>query len=275
MDAEVMEMKEEEKKLIRKTGIQRFFKKRWVYPAVYIGAAAIILASFLWFQSRGDEGNPKNIGYESNPEMNLADKDAMEVNMPVENFEWPVANADEVEIKTPFYDANASQEEQESALVSYENSFQPNTGIDIVAKNGETFDVTAAMSGTVSAVEEDALLGNTIVIEHANGVETRYQSVSDIQVKAGDKVKQGQVIAKAGRSLINEDAGIHVHFEIRKDGVAYNPVEYFKKPATSLKEGENSTGTGEKADEEANDSSQSDGSDAGQTSPDQTQGPTD
>jgi hypothetical protein len=52
-------------------------------------------------------------------------------------------------------------------------------------------------------------------------------------------------------------------------------VEYFKKPATSLKEGENSTGTGEKADEEANDSSQSDGSDAGQTSPDQTQGPTD
>ncbi|MBY6272690.1 MAG: peptidase M23, partial [Bacillaceae bacterium] len=57
--------------------------------------------------------------------------------------------------------------------------------------------------------------------------------------------------------------------------VAYNPVEYFKKPATSLKEGENSTGTGEKADEEANDSSQSDGSDEGQTSPDQTQGPTD
>ncbi|WP_071435430.1 M23 family metallopeptidase [Bacillus kwashiorkori] len=262
-------MREEEKKQSsRKIGIQRFFKKQWVYPAIYIGAAAILIASVLWFQGRGNEGaNPDNFGYGENPNRQIAENDSVEVGKPVENFKWPVANPDQVEIKTPFYDANASEEEQEAALISYnDNSFQPNTGIAIAAKNGEEFDVVASMSGTVKAVEDDSFLGNKIVIEHADGVVTHYQAVKDIQVKVGDKVKQGQKLATASKSMFNEEAGVHVHFEIRKNNKPLNPLEYFEKSLASVmaedssdanKEDEKADESEEKADE-SNENSEED-----------------
>lgn len=230
-------MREEEKKQpSRKLGVQRFFKKRWVYPAIYIGAAAIILASFLWFQNGANENaDPDDFGYDLNPDRS-ADDEAAEVTNPLENFKWPVPSVDNMEVKTPFYDAAASAEEQEAAILTYGNSFQPNTGLAIVAKDGESFEVVAAMSGTVKSVDQDTVLGNVVVVEHGDGIETRYQSLNDIKVKEGDKVSQGQVLAKAGKSLLNEDAGVHVHFEIRKNDVPVNPLEFFGKTLSSLQE---------------------------------------
>jgi len=233
MFAEVMKMREEEKKQSsRKLGMQRFFKKRWVYPAVYITAAALILTSVLWYQSRGNEAtDPSEYGYDGS---NM-DGDAVEVTRGMETFAWPVLNPDQVEVKKKFYDAKASEDEQVAALVFYDNTYHPNTGIDIGMENGESFDVVAAMSGEVINVEEDSLLGNKIVIEHGDGIVTQYQSVKDIQVQVGDKVKQGQKIATAGKSMINEEAGVHVHFEIRKDNVPVNPLAYFKKSLNDVK----------------------------------------
>ena len=92
------------------------------------------------------------------------------------------------------------------------------------------------MSGTVKNVNDDALLGHVVTIEHADGVETVYQALTDVQVEVGDKVKQGDKIGNAGRSLLNEEAGIHTHFEIRKDGIPVNPLEYFKKSLSALQE---------------------------------------
>lgn len=108
---EVMKMREEEKKQSsRKLGIKRFFKKRWVYPAIYIGAGAILLSTFLWFQARDNEGAKENeFGYESNSGRDLTGEDALEVNSPVEDFEWPVADKNVVEVVTNFYDPAATE----------------------------------------------------------------------------------------------------------------------------------------------------------------------
>ena len=92
-------------------------------------------------------------------------------------------------------------------------------------------------------MEEDPVLGNVVEIEHDKGVVTQYQSVKDIKIKVGDEVKQGQVLAKAGQSLFNEKAGTHVHFEIRKDGVAVNPESYFNKPVSALADAEKTQST--------------------------------
>jgi len=264
-------MREEEKKQSsRNIGIQRFFKKRWVYPAVYILAAAIILSSFLWFQSRDEDSKDENpVGYEEHSGRGQRDGEAVETGTNVENFKWPVSNVNEVEVVTPFYDAAKSAEEQEAAILYYGNSFQPNTGIAIRAKNGETFNVLAAMSGQVKLVEQDSVLGNIVVIEHADGIETRYQALSEVLVKKGDKVNQGQVIGKAGQSLINQDAGIHVHFEIRNNDVPVNPLDYFEKSLTTLqdannesKDESNNRSDEEKSDEEnSGDSSEDEKSD--------------
>jgi stage II sporulation protein Q len=101
-------------------------------------------------------------------------------------------------------------------------------------EDGKTFDVKASLSGNVTKVQDDALLGNLVEVEHEDGVVTRYQSVKDIKVAVGDKVKQGQAIATAGKSQINEEAGVHVHFEIRKDNIALNPLDFVDKQASAI-----------------------------------------
>ena len=57
-------------------------------------------------------------------------------------------------------------------------------------------------------------------------------------MKVGDEVVKGQVIAKAGKSTLNEDAGVHVHFEIRKEGIAVNPNNYIGKSVATILEAE-------------------------------------
>lgn len=229
-------MREEEKK--RSSQIfkfKRFMKKRWVYPAIYIASAGLILTAVLWFQNGSNDTEQYNQEATDVPGKNV-DEPAIEVNRSMENFSMPVKDPDSVIIKKQFYDDEASAEEQEAALVFYNNTYHPNTGIDIAAENGETFDVVASLSGKVTNVQEDQLLGNVIEIEHDKGIVTQYQSVTDIAVKVGDEVKQGDIIAKAGKSLYNKDAGVHLHFEIRKDNIPVDPNDYFNKPLSALQE---------------------------------------
>lgn len=226
---------EENKRSSQGSKVKRFFKKRWVFPAIYIASAAIILTGVLWYQSAAN--NTDKYNYKSTDLTGKKNPPAVEVNKGLENFKMPVAKLESAKIKTQFYDFNAKEEDQESALVFYNNTYSPNTGIDITMDDGKTFDVTASLSGTVTRVDnEDAVLGNVIEIEHANGIVTQYQSVQDIKVKEGDEVKQGDVLAKAGQSQFNEKAGTHVHFEIRKNGVAVNPTKFFDKPVSALEE---------------------------------------
>ena len=71
--------------------------------------------------------------------------------------------------------------------------------------------------------------GNTIVLNHGNGFKTRYGHASELYVSAGDKVAQGQVIAKQGRTgRVRGVTGIHLHFEIIKNGSRVNPLGYVK-----------------------------------------------
>ena len=214
-----------------------FFKKRWVYPTVYIASAAIILTGVLWYQNSGSNGTDQT-EYKATdmPGKKFNDQPAVEVNRAMENFVMPVVNEDDAVIQMGFYDNDGKAEEQEAALVFYDNTYHPNTGLDIASKDGKEFDVVASLSGTVTKVMEDGLLGNVIVIEHDKGIVTQYQSVKDYQVKVGDQIEQGQVIATSGTSLINEKAGNHVHFEIRKDNVPVNPHEYFNKSLSALQE---------------------------------------
>jgi stage II sporulation protein Q len=238
MVAEVMNMREEEKRTnsVKKPSLQRLFRKRWVFPAIYLTCAAIIVAGALWFQNKHDGKTGKDEYEYSQSGTSQHNEPAVPVNEAVEKFTMPVLDANSVEIKTPFYDDNASKEEQEAALVFYDNTYYPNHGIDIIRKDGKTFDVTASLSGTVTKAEKDPILGNVVEIDHENGVVTVYQSLADMKVKAGDTVEQGQVIGKAGQSQFNQEAGIHAHFEIRKDGKPVNPIDYIDKPLTALTE---------------------------------------
>ena len=96
-------------------------------------------------------------------------------------------------------------------------------GLDIAASTGTS--IKAAASGTVTTAGwNSGGYGYLIVISHGNGVQTYYGHCSSILVKEGQKVSQGDVIGKVGST--GRSTGSHLHFEIRINGTAYNPLNY-------------------------------------------------
>ncbi|WP_026021809.1 peptidoglycan DD-metalloendopeptidase family protein [Bacillus timonensis] len=235
-------MREEEKKRTsQKSSLQRFFRKRWVFPAIYLVSAALILTAVLWFQGKDDVAKDDLKYGENQPGTATGEEPSVPVNQAGEKFKMPVIDEDAIQVFREFYDAEASAEKQEAALVVYNNIYSPNKGIDIVAKNGETFEVVASLAGTVSRAEKDPLHGNVVEIEHSDGVVTMYQSLADLKVAKGDVVEQGEVLGMAGENQFDKEAAVHVHFEIRNNGVAVNPLEYFGQTVTSLEDSEKGT----------------------------------
>lgn len=94
------------------------------------------------------------------------------------------------------------------------------TGIDYSGKKGDP--VYAGADGTVSETKYSSSLGYYIIISHENEYTSLYAHLSEINVSEGDTVLRGQIIGKVGASGMA--TGPHLHFEIRKNGEAVNPV---------------------------------------------------
>ena len=96
------------------------------------------------------------------------------------------------------------------------------TGLDIATSTGSP--IKAAASGTVTFAGWKGSYGNLLVITHSNGVQTYYGHCSKLYASAGQSVSQGQTVAAVGST--GNSTGPHLHFEIRVNGVAYNPQRY-------------------------------------------------
>ena len=99
-------------------------------------------------------------------------------------------------------------------------------GVDISATPGTT--VLAATAGTVSSVEDDPLMGSTVVIEHEGGYTTTYSNLQATPtVLPGDLVTAGQIIGAVGSTAAAESAqSPHLHFSVTQDGEAMDPEEF-------------------------------------------------
>nr|WP_282706850.1 peptidoglycan DD-metalloendopeptidase family protein [Natroniella acetigena] len=104
------------------------------------------------------------------------------------------------------------------------NQRQFHSGLDIAVPEGTP--VEAARAGEVLSSGWIRGYGKTVTIDHGNGVVTLYAHNSQLLVRSGQQVGQGEVIAKAGST--GQSTGPHVHFEIRIDGDPVNPKDYLK-----------------------------------------------
>ena len=95
-------------------------------------------------------------------------------------------------------------------------------GIDLGAAEGT--DIIAPDGGTVTVAQWSDTAGNYIVIDHGNGIVTKYMHMSRTLVKKGTKVDKGQSIGKVGSTGVV--TGAHLHFEIIVDGTHINPRKY-------------------------------------------------
>ena len=97
-------------------------------------------------------------------------------------------------------------------------------GLDIGGKEGAN--VVAVLSGTVVTATYSSSAGNYVVIDHGNGVQTRYLHNSKLLVSVGQKVTQGDVIALCGSTGISTSA--HLHFSLVINGTYVDPYPYIK-----------------------------------------------
>lgn len=96
-------------------------------------------------------------------------------------------------------------------------------GIDIAVKTGTW--VGAAADGVVIVASTDVgHYGTAVFIDHQNGYITHYGHLSKINVRVGQKVRAGQLIAKSGST--GRSTGPHLHFTIKKNGVNVDPLKF-------------------------------------------------
>lgn len=96
------------------------------------------------------------------------------------------------------------------------------SGIDIAAPAGSR--VNSMKGGTVVSAGQQGGYGNCIVVDHGNGLTTRYAHLSSINVRPGQSVSAGQKIGGVGST--GNSTGNHLHFEVRENGNAVNPRKY-------------------------------------------------
>ena len=128
-------------------------------------------------------------------------------------FQWPVEGSNTISLSNR-YGFRAAPGGQGGTF---------HAGIDIPAETGTP--VLAAAGGTVTEAGYDAVRGNYLVLDHGDGMETVYGQCLSLSVAAGNVVAAGQEIAAVGST--GQSTGPHLHFEVRQEGEARNPVAYF------------------------------------------------
>jgi stage II sporulation protein Q len=203
--------------------------KPFVIPVIY-GVIVVTLVTSIFFlrkamHSPGDEDD----------KFVYVTKTIFSKDIPVMGTEKVIIRPytdERVKIIKYFYDYQAEAEQQEKAIIYYENTYMQNSGVDY--SGPESFEVVAIYDGTVLNVSEDNLLGNIIEIRHTNDLISVYQSLSEVNVKKGDTVKQGQIIGKSGSSNIALDLKDHLHLEVLYKGRVVDPETFYDKTIKDL-----------------------------------------
>lgn len=132
-----------------------------------------------------------------------------------EEFCFPMPETVKIDISSPFGMRNHPVYE----------SYKFHSGVDIrVPLNTE---IRACEEGIVEFADYKGAYGNYIVIDHKDGYSSAYSHMNSITVRKGELISKGEVIGYAGKS--GNATGIHLHFELKKNGKFLNPVYYVKE----------------------------------------------
>ena len=196
--------------------MKRLKLRAYVLPAVILVVAILLLLN-------GVTKPPieENYTYVSNT--------ILEESLPVMNEKTMIINPyldQGVTVGKEYYDYKGESTHQEKSIVYYDGTYMQNSGVDFISNN--VFEVVSILPGTVTDVKEDELLGKIVEIKHDKYV-ALYQSLSEVSVKKGDVIFQGQSIGKSGTNELDKAIGNHLHFELSYDGNIVNPLDHLNK----------------------------------------------
>ena len=195
--------------------------KRLKLKAYVIPSVLLIVAVLLLLNSVTKTPIKENYTYVSNT--------ILEESIPVMNEKIMIINPyldQGVTIGKEYYDYKGESSHQEKSIVYYDGTYMQNSGVDFISNN--VFEVVSILPGTVTDVKEDELLGKIVEVKHDKYV-ALYQSLSEVSVKKGDSIFQGQPIGKSGTNELDKVIGNHLHFELSYDGNIVNPLDHLNK----------------------------------------------
>lgn len=195
--------------------------KRLKLKAYVIPSVLLVVAILLLLNSVTKTPIKENYTYVSNT--------ILEESIPVMNEKIMIINPyldQGVTIGKEYYDYKGESSHQEKSIVYYDGTYMQNSGVDFISNN--VFEVVSILPGTVTDVKEDELLGKIVEVKHDKYV-ALYQSLSEVSVKKGDSIFQGQPIGKSGTNELDKVIGNHLHFELSYDGNIVNPLDHLNK----------------------------------------------
>ena len=132
--------------------------------------------------------------------------------------------SENVEVLVGYYNKDATEEEKEKALIVYERTYMPSSGI--IYASDDVFDVIAVFDGKITDIKEDAFLGNVIEITHNNNLISYYYSLKDITISIGTEVKAGTILGKATTNKIYNQKNNFL-FEVYYQGKSLDPNKFY------------------------------------------------
>lgn len=210
--------------------------KGYVLPAIYFVVLGVMIVSITFLSQsllEKQKMNDEDYNYSKSVfEESENDPTNTEVDTTTEIKIVRPYTSDKVTVTKEFYNKDESVENQEKALIFYENTYMPNTGI--LYGSDEKFDVIAILNGTVKEIKEDEILGQMITIECDNKITAVYYTLGEVKVNEGDQITQNQVIATSGTSNIDSSKAESLLFETYIDGVLTNPNNLFDKSISEI-----------------------------------------
>lgn len=189
--------------------------------------AAICVTIIAVVSSRRAKPGPSDTTGSSNPEQTTNNTKPEESTKDPDDK--PIV-ADKVSFISPLTNGNISKEWSADIPVFSDTmeDYRVHLGVDLEADAGTP--VYAAADGTIESVEFDPMMGQTIVISHANGYKSVYRNlqtkIAD-GIAAGTVVKAGDEIGAVGdTALVEISQAPHLHFEIYKDDNCENPLSH-------------------------------------------------
>lgn len=208
--------------------------KGFVLPSIYGLVVVFVFMTVYFLNSSITYQAPENVTENKTVvnETEEFDNDMVVVN-PVPDKPMKPYNKETVQISKNFYKMEDDKDTQQKSLIYYQNTYMQNTGV--LYSSDEMFEVLASVDGTVKEVKDDEILGTVVVIEYNSKVTTTYYSLNEVKIKAGDKVKVGDVIGISGKNKLENEKENCLLFEVYINGNLTNPIEFLEMSLEDLK----------------------------------------
>ncbi len=208
--------------------------KSWVVPALYVVSISIIFISVVMVGKLMATDYEKavlndNVHVPSGIVENNSTVPVVEVTN--QSITKPFTASD-VNVTKDFYSLEDSEENQLKSLIFYKNTYMENTGVLYTSENA--FDVVAVLDGNVTSITKDEILGNVVEVTHSTNLITIYHCLSEVSVKVGDAIKQGDVIGKSGSVNIDDTYKNALLFEVNYQGQIINPNDFYNMQVEEL-----------------------------------------